>query len=330
MPDVRSSIGGGVRRGSTLQLPSLAMGLVGIWCSIEAQGRSPRLDLARGGAFAALFNMTTSVGQIHKLLRRRFTERWRRRPGRMWGFSRVGNIRLATAATAWTSTANMPAWRDPIRCECRIFSRLSRSPKSGPFAVPDGLVGAIRHPDDGLCPARRSHPGARHRAPARLGALDPVAIPACCRSRRRPDDEWVVTTDRGEITCEHVVCATAASARQDRAHGRARHSGHAGGSISISSPSRIPILWRAARRVIVNLRFLRESDGSWYHARGTRRAAARALRGRRAACYPRRPGRGQANTNSFRRNLDWPRAAYRRSAIARVPIFGEVGRQAGL
>ncbi len=81
-----------------------------------------------------------------------------------------------------------------------------------PFYNLDGVRGALHTPDDG-----HVDPSGVVQAFATVVRREGVKIVRRCRVTgiaRTSQDEWKVTTDRGVITCEHVVNAAGAHARQ--------------------------------------------------------------------------------------------------------------------
>ena len=125
-------------------------------------------------------------------------------------------------------------------------------------------MGAIRHPEDGyIQPADLTQALARGQARARRGRDLPQHA-GDSRITQKPDDEWLVETDKGAITCEHVVSATGNFARQT------------GAMVGLDIPV-IPVEHQyivteqaprdrsAARPAgLPEMGVLRESDGSWY------------------------------------------------------------------
>ncbi len=75
-----------------------------------------------------------------------------------------------------------------------------------PLCNTDDLIGAIQHPDDGYVqPADLTQAfatGARQRGATIYRQTRVTAID------RTASGEWKVTTDKGEITCEHLISAT--------------------------------------------------------------------------------------------------------------------------
>ena len=84
-----------------------------------------------------------------------------------------------------------------------------------PLCETDGLVGALYHPHDGhVAPADVTMAlakGARDNGAEINRNTDVTAI------ERKPNGEWQVSTNRGEITAEHVVAASGNYARQTAA-----------------------------------------------------------------------------------------------------------------
>jgi dimethylglycine dehydrogenase len=74
------------------------------------------------------------------------------------------------------------------------------------------IVGALYHPDDGhIAPADLTmalRKGARNRGADIHEQTEVTAV------ARTASGEWKITTNKGEVTCEHVVCATGNYARQ--------------------------------------------------------------------------------------------------------------------
>ena len=74
------------------------------------------------------------------------------------------------------------------------------------------IIGALYHPDDGhIAPADLTM---ALRKGARNGGADIHENCEVTAATRTPSGEWKLTTTQGEITCEHVVCATGNYARQ--------------------------------------------------------------------------------------------------------------------
>ena len=80
---------------------------------------------------------------------------------------------------------------------------------------------------------------------------------------QKPNGEWLVKTDKGDISCEHVVTATGSWARQTARHGRPRHPGHRRRA-PVSRHRADPELEERKKQGLPELAVLRESDASYY------------------------------------------------------------------
>ena len=265
-----------------------------------------------------LFNMSYSVGQIHKYSVNLYQE-LEKETGQPVGFKQVGNLRLAMnqdrmdeyyqyAATARTIDINVQFLTpDEIR-------------KLWPLCNIEGLVGGIFHPDDGyIQPADLTQAlakGARARG-ARIYRNTPVLA-----IEQSSSGNWLVKTPNGDITCEHVISATGNYARQT------------GEMVGLDIPV-IPVehqyivtephpeLLKRRENGEPELGVLRESDGSWY----LREEAGGFILGPyekdAPCCYVDGPD-PRAEYELFQEDID-RLAPHIEAAMARVPAFGEVG-----
>jgi dimethylglycine dehydrogenase len=81
-----------------------------------------------------------------------------------------------------------------------------------PLARMEGILGAIQHPDDGyIQPADLTQALARG---ARTGGGEIHRNTTVLGIEQKPSGEWLVKTDQGDITCEHVVSCTGNFARK--------------------------------------------------------------------------------------------------------------------
>ena len=265
-----------------------------------------------------LFNMSYSVGQIHKYSVNLYQE-LEKETGQPVGFKQVGNLRLAMnqdrmdeyyqyAATARTIDINVQFLTpDEIR-------------KLWPLCNIEGLVGGIFHPDDGyIQPADLTQAlakGARARG-ARIYRNTPVLA-----IEQSSSGNWLVKTPNGDITCEHVISATGNYARQT------------GEMVGLDIPV-IPVehqyivtephpeLLKRRENGELEMGVLRESDGSWY----LREEAGGFILGPyekdAPCCYVDGPD-PRAEYELFQEDID-RLAPHIEAAMARVPAFGEVG-----
>ncbi|MEM7774346.1 MAG: FAD-dependent oxidoreductase [Pseudomonadota bacterium] len=282
-----------------------------------------RKELTSGSTWHAagllpLFNMSYSVGQIHKYSVRLYGE-LEEETGQNVGFVRCGNIRLATTQDRMDEYHQYAGVASTIGVAVDFLSPADVQ-EIWPLARQDGLIGAIRHPEDGyIQPADLTQAlaiGARNRGAEIYRYTTVLSI------RQKPNDEWVVETDKGEITCEHVVSATGNFARGT------------GAMVGLDIPV-VPVEHQyivterhkdiAERRAqgLPELGVLRESDGSWY----MREEAGGLLLGPyevgAPACYVDGPD-DDSEYELFQEDID-RLAPHIESAIHRVPLFGELG-----
>ena len=177
-----------------------------------------RAELTSGSTWHAagllpLFNMSYSVGQLHKYSVR-FYQELPAETGMDSGFSQVGNIRLATNRDRMDEFRQYAAVAATIGVKVDFLTP-EEVVELWPLAVVgEGkrkLLGAIVHREDGyIQPADLTNSlaaGAR-----KLGGVIHTRTTVTAIERR--GDEWIVKTDKGDIACEHVVCATGNVARQ--------------------------------------------------------------------------------------------------------------------
>ncbi|MFQ5958805.1 MAG: NAD(P)/FAD-dependent oxidoreductase, partial [Alphaproteobacteria bacterium] len=223
-----------------------------------------RKDLTSGSTWHAagllpLFNMSYSVGQLHKYAVQ-FYQTLEAETGQDVGFRQVGNIRLAM------NRDRMDEYHQYAGVAATIGVRVdfltpAEVKELWPLCNIEGLVGAIVHPEDGyIQPAdvtQAMAKGARDRGAEIYRQTTVVGI------ERTAGDEWLVKTDKGDITCEHVVSATGNFARQT------------GAMVGLDIPT-IPVehqyivtephpeIVKRHEDGLPELGVLRESDGSWY------------------------------------------------------------------
>ncbi len=265
-----------------------------------------------------LFNMSYSVGQIHKYSVNLYQE-LEKETGQQVGFSQVGNLRLAMnqdrmdeyyqyAATARTIGINVQFLTpDDIR-------------KLWPLCNIEGLVGGILHPDDGyIQPADLTQAlakGARSRG-ARIYRNTPVLD-----IEQSPSGNWLVRTASGDIHCEHVISATGNYARQT------------GAMVGLDVPV-IPVehqyivtephpeLVRRHKNGEPEMAVLRESDGSWYLREENGGFILGPYEKGAPCCYVDGPD-PRAEYELFQEDID-RLAPHIEAAMNRVPAFAEVG-----
>ncbi|MBS0397920.1 MAG: FAD-dependent oxidoreductase [Proteobacteria bacterium] len=180
-----------------------------------------RTELTAGSTWHAagllpLFNMSYTVGQLHKYS----VDLYKRLPaetGQDVSFHVTGNLRLATSRQRmdeyykYCGTANTIGVPFQIITPAEVKKLWPLVELGGTGNTP-ALVGALYHPDDGhIAPADLTmalRKGARSRGAEIHEHCEVTGV------QRAPSGEWKLSTTQGEITCEHVVCATGNYARQ--------------------------------------------------------------------------------------------------------------------
>jgi len=157
-----------------------------------------------------LFNMSYSVGQLHKYSVDLY-QSLEAETGQAVSFHKTGNLRLATNRERMDEYHRYCATANTIGVPFEIID-VKRVKELWPLCDTDGVVGALFHPQDG------------HVAPVDVT----MALAKAARSRgaeinrqtkvtgiqQLPSGEWLVKTNKGDITAEHVVTATGSWARQ--------------------------------------------------------------------------------------------------------------------
>ena len=282
-----------------------------------------RKELTSGSTWHAagllpLFNLSYSVGQIHKYSVALY-QTLEQDTGLDPGLRQVSNIRLARTRDRMDEYNYYAGVAETIGVKVK-FLTAGEVKKIWPLCDVDGIIGAIQHLEDGyIQPADLTQAlarGARERG-AEINRHTTVnAI------ERLASGEWKVSTDKGEVVCEHVVSATGNFAR---ATGR---------MVGINVPV-IPVehqyivteahpeIVKRKAQGLPEMGVLRESDSSWY----MREEAGGLLLGPyekgAPACYIDGPS-SDSEYELFPEDLD-RLAPHIETAITRVPAFGEVG-----
>jgi len=282
-----------------------------------------RKELTSGSTWHAagllpLFNLSYSVGQIHKYSVALY-QTLEQETGLDPGLRQVSNIRLARTRDRMDEYNYYAGVAETIGVKVKFLSP-SEVREIWPLCNVEGIIGAIQHPEDGyIQPADLTQAlarGARERGAEINRHTTVTAI------ERLPSREWKVLTDKGDITCEHVVSATGNFARA---------TGH---MVGINVPV-IPVehqyivteahpeIVKRKAQGLPEMGVLRESDSSWY----MREEAGGLLLGPyekgAPACYVDGPS-ADSEYELFPEDLD-RLAPHIETAMARVPAFGEVG-----
>lgn len=282
-----------------------------------------RKELTSGSTWHAagllpLFNMSYSVGRIHKysveLYRTLQAE-----TGQDVGFRQVSNIRLARTRDRWDEYMAYKNIADTLGVTVEVLTP-EQVKALWPLADMDGVVGAIRHPDDGyIQPADLTQAFA---IGARARGAEIYRFTTVTGIERTPDELWTVRTDKGDITCEHVVSATGNFARKT------------GAMVGLDIPV-IPvehqyivtephpdILARHAQG-LPEMGVLRESDSAWYMREEAGGLILGPYEPGAPVCYVDGPD-ANSEYELFQEALDRI-APHIETAMIRVPAFGEVG-----
>jgi dimethylglycine dehydrogenase len=282
-----------------------------------------RRELTSGSTWHAagllpLFNLSYSVGQLHKYSVNLYKS-LEEETGLNAGLSTVSNIRLARTEDRMDEYRYYAGIARTIGVDVQFLTP-AEVHDIWPLMETHGILGAIQHREDGyIQPADLTQAMARG---ARNRGAEIYRNTTVTGISQKPNGEWVVTTDKGEITCEHVVSATGNFARKT------------GEMVGLDIPvipvehqyivtEQHPLIMERRAKGLPEMGVLRESDSSWY----MREEAGGLLLGPyevgAPCCYVDGPS-PQSEYELFQEDLD-RLAPYIETAIERVPAFGEVG-----
>ena len=146
-----------------------------------------------------LFNMSYSVGQIHKYSVN-FYQELQEETGMNVGFKQVSNIRLASNQNRMDEYLQYKGVADTIGVNVEVL-KPEQVKESWPLCSTEGLIGAIRHPADGyIQPADRTQAlatGARNKGAQIIINTEVLKI-------QNKDNLWYVETNNDDYACEHV------------------------------------------------------------------------------------------------------------------------------
>jgi len=281
-----------------------------------------RKELTSGSTWHAagllpLFNMSYSVGKLHQYSVR-FYQELEQEVGLSVGFRKVSNIRLACTKDRMDEYLYYAGVGKTVGVNINFLTP-EEVKEQWPMCNTEGLVGAIQHPEDGyIQPSDLTTAfakGARN-----MGAE--IYRHTSVRAIDQTEDGWVVTTDKGEISCEHVISCTGSFARKT------------GEMVGLDIPV-IPVqhqfivteahpeILKRKEQGLPEQGVLRESDAGYY----LREEAGGLLLGpyERGApcCYVDGPSEDSEN-ELFQEDLD-RLMPHIEACINRVPAFGEVG-----
>ena len=265
-----------------------------------------------------LFNMSYSVGQIHKYSVK-FYQELQNETGMNVGFRKVSNIRLASNQDRMDEYLQYKGVADTIGINVEIL-KPDDVKEIWPLISTEGLIGAIRHPDDGyIQPADLTQALAK-------GARDKGAKIEINTNvfniKSSSDGLWVIETDKGEIECEHVISCTGNFARKT------------GEMVGLDVPvipvehqyivtEQHPSIKERNQKGLPEMGVLRDSDASWYMREEAGGLILGPYEPGAPACYVNAPDQN-SEYELFQEDLERI-SDHIDSAIKRVPIFGELG-----
>ncbi len=282
-----------------------------------------RKELTSGSTWHAagllpLFNLSYSVGQIHKYSVKLYGE-LEAETGQHVGFSKVSNIRVARTKDRWDEFMYYAGIAETIGVKVNKLTP-KQLKELWPLCEIDGVLGAIQHPDDGyIQPADLTQAlakGARSRGAEIYRNTTVTAI------EQLPSGEWLVKTDKGDITCEHVVSCSGNFARRTGAM--------VGLDIPVipvehqyivTEPS--PLIKERQAKGLPEMGVLREADSSWYLREENGGFVLGIYEKGAPCCYVDGPS-AQSEYELFQGELE-RLEPYIETCITRVPAFGELG-----
>ena len=264
-----------------------------------------------------LFNMSYSVGQIHKYSVN-FYQELQEETGMNVGFKQVSNIRLASNQDRMDEYLQYKGVADTIGVNVEVL-KPEQVKEIWPLCSTEGLIGAIRHPDDGyIQPADLTQAlatGARNKGAQILINTEVLKI-------KNKDNLWFVETNNGDFECEHIISCTGNFARET------------GKMVGLDIPvipvehqfivmDQHPKIIERQKNNLPEMGVLRDSDASWYMREEAGGLLLGPYENGAPVCYLDGPDK-ESEFELFQENLDRI-SEHIESAIKRVPIFGEMG-----
>ena len=265
-----------------------------------------------------LFNMSYSVGQIHKYSVELYKD-LEKETGQQVGFSQVGNLRLAMNHERMDEYFQYAATAKTIGIDVNFLTP-DEVKAIWPLCETDNLVGAILHPEDGyIQPADLTQAMAKG---ARARGATIYRNTAVLSIEQTSQGGWKIETNKGNITCDHVVSATGNYARQTGAM--------VGLDIPVMPVEHQYIVTEPHPEIInrqnsglPEMAVLRESDGSWYLREENGGFILGPYEKGAPCCYVDGPN-PDAEYELFQEDID-RLMPHIEAAMARVPAFAEVG-----
>ena len=282
-----------------------------------------RKELTSGSTWHAagllpLFNMSYSVGQIHKYSVK-FYQDLAEETGMDTGFRKVSNVRLARSWSRWDEYEYYMGVAETIGINVKKITP-EEIKQQWPYVNTDGLLGGIQHVDDGyIQPADLTQALAKA---ARLCGAKIHRNTAVTGIQQQANSKWLVETDQGSIECDHVISCSGNYARKT------------GAMVGLDIPV-IPVehqyIVTEAHPEILKFRaaggpelcVLRESDSAWYMREEAGGLILGPYEKGAPCCYVDGPDEG-SEYELFQEDLD-RLMPHIDSAVERIPYFGEAG-----
>ena len=282
-----------------------------------------RKELTSGSTWHAagllpLFNVSYSVGQIHKYSVALY-QKLEEETGLNVGLVQCSNIRLANTPERMDEYNYYAGIARTIGVDVRFLTP-DQVKDIWPLCNMDGIIGAIQHPDDGyIQPADLTQALAKGARDSGAEINRNIAVTGITQ---KPNGEWLVATNKGDITCEHVVLATGNFARRT------------GAMVGLDIPV-IPVehqfivtephpeIVKRHEQGLPEMGVLRESDASYYMREEARGLLLGPYETGAPCCYVDGPDE-DSEYELFQEDLDRIET-HIAAAINRVPAFGEVG-----
>ncbi|MEE9590351.1 MAG: FAD-dependent oxidoreductase, partial [Hyphomicrobiaceae bacterium] len=282
-----------------------------------------RKELTSGSTWHAagllpLYNMSYSVGQIHKYSVRLY-KTLEEETGQNVGFSVCSNIRLARTKYRWDEYMYYAGVAKTIGIDVRVLTP-DDVKEIWPLCDTSQIIGAIQHPEDGyIQPADLTQALAKG---ARNNGAEIYRNTTVTGINQTPSGEWQVKTDKGDIVCEHVVSATGNFARRT------------GAMVGLDVPV-IPVehqyivtedhpeLTKRRQAGLPELGVLRDSDSSWYLRQEKDGLLLGPYEKGAPCCYVDGPS-DDSEYELFQEDLE-RLEPHIETAMELVPIFGEAG-----
>ncbi len=282
-----------------------------------------RKELTSGSTWHAagllpLFNMSYSVGKLHQYSVDFYIE-LQAETGMDIGFRKVSNIRLAVTQDRMDEYKYYAGIGETVGVKLEFITP-QQVKEIWPMCNTDGLIGALRHPDDGyIQPSDLTNAlakGARNRGAEIYRHTKVTSL------EQREDSSWLVRTDKGDIECEHVISCSGNFARKtgemvglDIPVIPVQH------QFIVSEPH--PEILKRREQGLPEQGVLRESDASYY----LREEAGGLLLGPyekgAPCCYVHGPD-DECENELFEGDLD-RLMPHVEACMNRVPAFSEVG-----